>query len=112
MASLAKSYTCMGMYETAMEIYKNVLDTIASSDRIKRADIIHNMGVALQGMCKLDEAIVAFYDALPVYKCQSLSPDDKLKIATAIKNIGIIYSEQGRHNMRFYISLSHAPGPL
>jgi tetratricopeptide (TPR) repeat protein len=98
MASLAKSYTYIGRYDSALEIYKNVLDTFASSDCIEWADVVHNMGVALQGKCKFDEAIAAFKNALQVYRRKSVSPYEKVKIAMAIQNIGVVYSEQGRHN--------------
>jgi tetratricopeptide (TPR) repeat protein len=100
METLARSYSSLGIYSEALEIYSCVLDVrhkMFPADHIDTADIIHDMGVALQAMSKFNHAIDAFETALAIYKKTHSGHGIEARIANAIKNLGVVYSQQGEH---------------
>lgn len=69
--TLARAYTGRGNFDKAQEIYKNIIEaksTTVSANHLEIADTTHNMGITLQGLHKLDEAIEAFETALTIYR--------------------------------------------
>jgi tetratricopeptide (TPR) repeat protein len=100
MESLARSYTSLGIYGPAMEIYNHLLaikPQLSLIHPLHHADIIHNMGITLQGMGKLHHAVEAFKTALQLYESSAYSCGDVVRVANAFKNLGSVYSQQGKN---------------
>ena len=96
METLAQSYTSLGIYGAAMEIYNDLLDLkprLLPANPTDMADIIHNMGITFQGMRKFNHAIEAFTKALRLYE----RGGGAARVANAVKNLGAVYSQQGKH---------------
>lgn len=100
METLARSYTSLGIYGQALEVYTYVLDVkskVFPADHIETADTIHNMGITLQVMGKFDQAIDAFEKALAIYQKMLSGYGNTLRIANAIKNLGVVSSQKSEH---------------
>ena len=100
METLARSYTSLGIYSRALEIYTCVLDVkhkVFPGDHIETADTIHNMGVTLQVMGEYDQAIDAFERALAIYQKMLSGHGNAVRIVNAIKNLGVVCSQQADH---------------
>jgi len=99
METLALSYSSLGIYAPAMQIYRHLLEEVMEGKfpSLRTANTIHNMGVTLRGMGRFDEAIQAFNEALQIYLNSSLEDGGTASVANTIKNLGFVHSEQGRH---------------
>jgi tetratricopeptide (TPR) repeat protein len=98
--TLARSYTGRGIYNRAIEIYTKVLDikkAVFPSEHLEVADTIHDMGITLQGMRNFGQAMAMFQRALNIYEKQIPSRDVAIRIMNATKNLGCVYSEQGKY---------------
>lgn len=98
--TLARSYTGKGIYKQALTIYEQVLDIkrkVLPPDHLEIADTIHNRGMTLQAMGDLAQAMDAFQNALNIYEKQTPSRDMAIRIANVTKNLGCVYSQQGKH---------------
>lgn len=98
--TLARSYTGRGTYNRAIEIYTEVLDiknAVFPSEHLEVADTIHNMGITLQGMRNFGRATTLFKMALSIYEKQIPSRDVTIRIMNATKNLGCVFSEQGKY---------------
>lgn len=100
MESLARSYTSLGIYGPAMEIYNHLLainPQLSLVHPLYMADIVHNMGITLQGMGKFRHAVEAFKSALQHYESSAYSCGGAVRVANAVKNLGSVYSQQGKN---------------
>lgn len=98
--TLARSLTGKGIYEQALTIYADVLEIKMAefpADHLEVADTIHNMGITLQGKGDFVQAIKSFKNALHIYERSIPTRDMAIRIANATKNLGCVYSLQGKH---------------
>ena len=96
--NMAQSYTESGQFASAIELYRSVLElkrVLFGIDHVNTGDTFNNMGVALLHTREHEEAESCFKQALRIYKTKTPREIDPTKLANVLRNLGIVYSEQG-----------------